>query len=625
MEDSLMADPDPVIEANRDTKKGGIRKRQEPESESSTPDVVSESAHEPQPPMASDHGGSAGSDPHRQVLPAKQKVSYKAMLQTSSTDLEWDEEEEEVPGQVNAPIPANQRRDTGELGEWMNARPRPRRTTQRREIPTEKEQPHMPVGGSRFEILRRDLDAEETVVLPDLEGINPWIRQAEETIQILSAADVHAALSVSQEAPGNKTIQPPTTLCANPKHNPPDLNRVAGAKHSGSTSKPPIRGIPVGRVSCKLRSNHGKLETPINIPTEATDCMAMEEGGDFQASDEEVFEDMDPAEGAVKPQFKRNLQLFCQQYKLAIVVVVEPRTSGRKASRIIASLGFPRSHRVEARGFSGGLWVLWRNQEVKVEAIISHAQFIHMRVWHNHQWFWLTAVYGSPTEAIRRALWRNIEIIASQLNGPWILAGDFNALLSTNKMTGGRHKGSKVGDEQFQHCVADSELIDLGFARPIFTWHRGSLMKRLDRALCNISWLQVYEKTAVFHLPFLGSDHRPLLIRLTEEHQKGKKPHNFHFQVPWITHEDFPRFVRENWKDRNGWAPTINSFSEKLGEWNHTVFGNIFSKKRKLLARLGGIQCYLEKKPSKFLSTLELELRAELDKILTHEETFWFQ
>ncbi|KAK5770907.1 hypothetical protein PVK06_047064 [Gossypium arboreum] len=46
----------------------------------------------------------------------------------------------------------------------------------------------------------------------------------------------------------------------------------------------------------------------------------------------------------------------------------EPRVSGRKADEVIAKIGFQYSHRVEARGFSGGIWLGW-NSSVNLEIL----------------------------------------------------------------------------------------------------------------------------------------------------------------------------------------------------------------------------------------------------------------
>ena len=52
-------------------------------------------------------------------------------------------------------------------------------------------------------------------------------------------------------------------------------------------------------------------------------------------------------------------------------------------------------------------------------------------------------------------------------------------------------------------------------------------------------------------------------------------------------------------------------------------FGNIFSRKKNIIARLNGIQRVVYVKPSTFLLNLKKELMKELDIILRQEEEFW--
>lgn len=46
----------------------------------------------------------------------------------------------------------------------------------------------------------------------------------------------------------------------------------------------------------------------------------------------------------------------------------------------------------------------------------------------------------------------------------------------------------------------------------------------------------------------------------------------------------------------------------KAVEWNWVHFGNIFAKKRRVLAHLGGIQRVVAERPSEFLINLEKQL-----------------
>ena len=57
--------------------------------------------------------------------------------------------------------------------------------------------------------------------------------------------------------------------------------------------------------------------------------------------------------------------------------------------------------------------------------------------------------------------------------------------------------------------------------------------------------------------------------------------------------------------------------------WNKTQFGNIFSRKKNIMARLNGIQCSIAIRPSSFLCNLENELLKKLDNVLSQEEELW--
>lgn len=54
---------------------------------------------------------------------------------------------------------------------------------------------------------------------------------------------------------------------------------------------------------------------------------------------------------------------------------------------------------------------------------------------------------------------------------------------------------------KFAQWIHDCGLIDMGFSETKFTWERGGVKERLDRALCNAQWRLKYEEASVLHLP----------------------------------------------------------------------------------------------------------------------------
>ncbi|KAK8672174.1 hypothetical protein V6N13_110547 [Hibiscus sabdariffa] len=77
--------------------------------------------------------------------------------------------------------------------------------------------------------------------------------------------------------------------------------------------------------------------------------------------------------------------------------------SGFQADSIIASLGFPYSHRVEAQGFSGGIWIAWFDS-ITVDIILNHFQFVHCRITNKRNGTSALAsiIYASPNATKRK-------------------------------------------------------------------------------------------------------------------------------------------------------------------------------------------------------------------------------
>ncbi|KAI9122119.1 hypothetical protein K1719_006808 [Acacia pycnantha] len=76
----------------------------------------------------------------------------------------------------------------------------------------------------------------------------------------------------------------------------------------------------------------------------------------------------------------------------------------------------------------------------------SEMMFIHMEVlWKCiNSSFLFTAVYGSPQEHLRKYLWEDLAHLAIVPSSPWLLAGDFNAILSHEERKGGSSRSSPV-------------------------------------------------------------------------------------------------------------------------------------------------------------------------------------
>ncbi|GMJ14254.1 hypothetical protein HRI_005094600 [Hibiscus trionum] len=302
---------------------------------------------------------------------------------------------------------------------------------------------------------------------------------------------------------------------------------------------------------------------------------------------------------------------------------MEPKISGSKADTVILKLGLPNSHRVEAKGFAGGIWVCWFDS-IHIEVLSNHFQFIHCRILHRNSGssFLLSVVYGSPNPMKRRAFWHYLHGLAATIRSPWAICGDFNATLFDSDRRG--CASSSIPCKEFQSFVFSNGLRDMGFSGPEFTWSCRMAHARLDRFLCNDLWDEAFLDSMVSHLLRMRSDHRPISLHVGNS-SSFPFPPSFKYFSGWNSHEDFARMVHDNWQPSESLSETIKSFTHAADTWNHTVFGYIGRKKRTLMALIRGIQKSLCQRSSKFLILLESELLQELEGILDQEELLWRQ
>ncbi|KAK8705639.1 hypothetical protein V6N13_049237 [Hibiscus sabdariffa] len=150
------------------------------------------------------------------------------------------------------------------------------------------------------------------------------------------------------------------------------------------------------------------------------------------------------AQGCGHPKFLTAIKQYIRDSRPFLLGIVEPRISGARADSVIAALGFHSSHRIEAVGFSGGLWLCW-HESLRVEVLVHHFQFMHCRITclNTGSSSLVTLVYASPSVSKRKILWPHLRSLASSIREPWLLMGDFNATLDASERKGGADAGDR--------------------------------------------------------------------------------------------------------------------------------------------------------------------------------------
>ncbi|GAA0175584.1 hypothetical protein LIER_28729 [Lithospermum erythrorhizon] len=108
--------------------------------------------------------------------------------------------------------------------------------------------------------------------------------------------------------------------------------------------------------------------------------------------------------------------------------------------------------------------------------------------------FYLTAIYGRNNKLERTSLWSNLcsdKVVVQQC--PWIVIGDFNVIRSVEEAKGGKVT-DRAAISEFNDCLSTVGLMDFPHEGCRFTWNRNweekSILRVLDRVVCNNAWLQ---------------------------------------------------------------------------------------------------------------------------------------
>lgn len=261
--------------------------------------------------------------------------------------------------------------------------------------------------------------------------------------------------------------------------------------------------------------------------------------------------------------------------------IYETHGAFNKVQKFWHDLGYNLIFVQEARGHSGGIWILTNRDDLTFNLIDSSFQAITFSISKGNASWYVSAVYASPIFSVRCALWQQITALRRIINGPWLLVGDLNEVLSSSEVLGGSFSPSRAFI--LSTMMDDCSFIDMDTVGGLFTWRKnvqngGHTRKRLDRCMADVAWRMHFPDALVELLPPHNSDHNPLLVSCSKSPSKRVK--SFHFQASWISHPDYGSLVRSTWNNTPGDVTfKLHKIMEESQTFNTEVFGNIFHNK----------------------------------------------
>lgn len=153
---------------------------------------------------------------------------------------------------------------------------------------------------------------------------------------------------------------------------------------------------------------------------------------------------------------------------------------------------------VRSDGKSGGLLLYWK-KEALVSLKYKSENFIDVYVGNDPDKMWrFTGMYGEPCWENKYLTWQRMRNLAVTSNLPWLMMGDLNDIAYSFEKEGRRARPDWYM-KAFQEAIDDCNLVDCGYIGDKFTWHRGMIRERLDRALAMESWQDMFLDATVHH------------------------------------------------------------------------------------------------------------------------------
>ncbi|KAL0288896.1 UNVERIFIED_CONTAM: Retrovirus-related Pol polyprotein from type-2 retrotransposable element R2DM [Sesamum radiatum] len=116
------------------------------------------------------------------------------------------------------------------------------------------------------------------------------------------------------------------------------------------------------------------------------------------------------------------------------------------------------------------IWIAWNDEFIDVEFLNVGSQFVHCRVLIHelHETILITVVYGANEVSARRELWQGlIELAMTVGNVPWLVGGDFNAVLDMSEVSGASGD-IRVAMNEFNDCILQTGLLSMPMQVSLF-------------------------------------------------------------------------------------------------------------------------------------------------------------
>jgi hypothetical protein len=236
----------------------------------------------------------------------------------------------------------------------------------------------------------------------------------------------------------------------------------------------------------------------------------------------------------------------------SLVYLMEPHRSAQRAMNLKWRLGLKHLVGIDSVGQSGGLVLFWHESlEVVLLGLNHHIIDIKVKDVSSGCGCRITFIYGGPRVERHHLMWETLQRLCDVSDLSWMVVGDFNEAMwgFEHFFANHRHERQMV---EFQETFSFCDLHDLGFSRLPYTWDNGgsggaNVWVRLDRAVENPAWRDMFNNAKVHHLISSRSDHCPALVELCKDDWRNKGLRAFRYEVMWERVVSLSDEIKNQW------------------------------------------------------------------------------
>ncbi|XP_070051572.1 uncharacterized protein LOC142173617 [Nicotiana tabacum] len=255
--------------------------------------------------------------------------------------------------------------------------------------------------------------------------------------------------------------------------------------------------------------------------------------------------------GPKAPNKQNEVTFPCNKEKIGLIGLLETNIKSSRIDQIANKIfgGWHYITNLESH-YNGRIWILWRSDYFNVtlierttQVVTCEVKYIPMQVE-----FMVSFVYAFNTSEGKRELWNKLTQQKIRYDKPWLILGDFNAVLRVdNRCDGVLVTLAEVAE--FQSCIDTCELLELPNQGQRYTWndkHEGErIFSKIDWAFINKEWLDTIPPSTNRYLTEGISDHCPTIIEIEEAAVRVRN--SFQYCNAWAEYPNFKEKVKSTW------------------------------------------------------------------------------